>query len=30
VKAWRFKPAIGPNHAAVPTRVTIEVQFRLL
>jgi len=30
VKTWRFKPAIGPNHLAVPTRVAIEVQFRLL
>jgi len=30
VKTWRFKPAIGPNHVPVPTRVAIEVQFRLL
>jgi protein TonB len=30
VKSWRFKPAIGPNHVPVPTRVAIEVQFRLL
>jgi protein TonB len=30
VKMWRFKPAFGPNHLAVPTRVAIEVQFRLL
>jgi periplasmic protein TonB len=30
VKTWRFKPAIGPNHMPVPTRVAIEVQFRLL
>src|SRR6266853_4819305 len=30
VKTWRFKPAFGPNHVPVPTRVAIEVQFRLL
>jgi protein TonB len=30
VKTWRFKPAFGPNHVAVPTSIAIEVQFRLL
>ena len=30
VKTWRFKPALGPNRVPVPTRVSIEVQFRLL
>jgi protein TonB len=30
VKMWRFKPAMGPNHLPVPTRIAIEVQFRLL
>jgi protein TonB len=30
VKTWRFKPALGPNRAPVPTRIAIEVQFRLL
>lgn len=30
VKTWRFKPALGPNRVPVPTRVAIEVQFRLL
>jgi TonB family protein len=30
VKTWRFKPAFGPNRTPVPTRIAIEVQFRLL
>jgi len=30
VKMWRFKPAFGPNHVPVATRIAIEVQFRLL
>jgi len=30
VKTWRFKPAFGPNRVPVPTRIAIEVQFRLL
>lgn len=30
VKTWQFKPAIGPNGKPGPTRVTIEVNFRLL
>jgi protein TonB len=30
VKTWRFKPALGPGRVPVPTRVAIEVQFRLL
>ena len=30
VKTWRFKPAFGPNRMPVPTRIAIEVQFRLL
>jgi TonB family protein len=30
VQTWRFKPALGLNHVAVPTRIAIEVQFRLL
>jgi len=30
VDNWRFKPALGPNREPVATRITIEVQFRLL
>jgi TonB family protein len=30
VRAWRFKPALGPNRMPVPTQIIIEVQFRLL
>jgi protein TonB len=30
VKDWRCKPAMGPNGKPVPTRVPIEVNFRLL
>lgn len=30
VKTWRFRPALGPNRVPVPTRIAIEVQFRLL
>jgi protein TonB len=30
VRTWRFKPALGPNQVPVPTRIAIEVQFRLL
>jgi len=30
VKNWRFKPAMGPYHKPVATRIAIEVQFRLL
>jgi protein TonB len=29
VKGWKFKPAAGPNGKVVPTRVPIEVTFRL-
>jgi protein TonB len=30
VNTWRFKPALGPNHKPVATRISIEVHFRLL
>jgi TonB family protein len=30
VRTWRFKPALGPNYVPMPTRIAIEVQFRLL
>ena len=30
VNTWRFKPALGPNRVPVPTRITIELHFRLL
>ncbi len=30
VRAWRFKPALGPGGKPVPTEVLIEVTFRLL
>lgn len=30
VNTWRFKPALGSNRKPVATRITIEVQFRLL
>jgi protein TonB len=30
VKTWRCKPALGPNGKPVPTRVPIEVVYRLL
>jgi protein TonB len=30
VKSWRFNSALGPNRRPVATRISIEVQFRLL
>ncbi len=29
VRAWRFSPALGPNHRPAPVRQTIEVNFHL-
>jgi TonB family protein len=30
VSTWRFKPALGPDRRPVATRVSVELQFRLL
>jgi TonB family protein len=29
VRSWRFKPAVGPNGASVPTIAPVEVDFHL-